>query len=217
MNNQDKIYLVPSSRDPEKKYEVLVRNGVVERCSCPATKECKHMRKVKEWLGYINSNPQECYYTKGTTNLEEHHLFRAGERGKSLTIVLTHWIHRKATIDKEFEKHLTNLFFNHNMIEDLNLQLKFKSASVKVLMSGDKAWRLVFETEDIAEAQKVFQLPSETLYKICFGDRKLYAVNASCKVNKDDNKATVVFDCPPAEFGNAAMLLLTDDVVTVSI
>lgn len=210
MSNQDRIYLIPSSSDPNKKYEVIVRRGQVDRCSCPATKECKHMRLVKVWLGYIEGSTN-CFYTGSSSNLEEHHLFRGGLRQKSLTIYLSHWIHERVTHDKEFEEHLTNLFFNPIMINELNLKAIFKQLSAKTLLSGDRAWRVIFETEDINEAQKVFQLGGDTLYKINFEDKKFYAVNASCKINKADNKATLVFDCPPAERGNAAIMALSED------
>ena len=194
---------IPSRSRPGTYWIVTDKNGKID-CTCPAVKRCRHERIYLKWRDGIKGNSSNCFYTHNCYNLEKHHLLRAADRQKSLTIWLTHWIHRRATDDKEFELHLRDLFFNQREMDKINFKARVKEVSVKNLVSGDSEPRMKIETENIAEAVKLAELKPEDLIKIsCVDTAQFYAsVLKVGKINKDGEQLSVYLSAAPAEVRN---------------
>lgn len=208
-----KRYKIPSRSEPSK-YRIITVDGDQITCDCPANKnqgDCWHIRLYKKWAGEVKGNPDHCFYTHDERKLTEHHLLRGSERRFSLTIWVTDWIHRLATEQKDFEKHLVDLFINSNQeIMEIKFIAKVKEISIRNLVSMDKGLQIEIQSENIGEAMKLAQLTHEKLIKVNFRKESLFATIDSVKktnLKKEDlNRVQIVLSSAPAELMNVAAL-----------
>jgi hypothetical protein len=198
-------------------------DGKIE-CDCPAlkSKECWHIRIYRKWKGEIKGNPERCFYSGDNRFLEEHHLLRAGFRPYSMTVYLTRWVHNIATLDKQFENHLIDLFFNKEKMENLKFKATIKEISVRNLVSGDKGVRILLQTTEIKEAMKIAEINPQELVRIAAdNDGKEIACYASVvsvkkeNLKEKDDRAEINLDCAPAEAVNAVLLSMLPPLAEV--
>lgn len=225
MINKTKKYKIPSKSEKGTfRYVTVWPSGQIE-CDCPALDniECRHKRIYRRWAGEIKGNPEKCFYTGDPRHLEEHHLYRGPDRRISLSVYLTHWIHERATLDKEFEEHITKLFFKRKQMDKLYTQAIIKEVSIKNLESGDKGLRVELKSEDVTNALKLGVLTADQLVKVELPeepDKKFYAlVKSTNKKNyaKKDPVVDILLDVAPGEILNAYVFGILDPETKVNI
>lgn len=208
-----KHYKIKSRSEPGA-YRTLTVDGDGVRCDCPAGKDrdCYHIRAYKRWRGYVQSSPDQCFYSGTRTWLEEHHIYRAALRPVSITVFLAHWVHERATYDKEFEEHIADLFLNEERMTDIKFKATIKEISMKNLVSGDKGFRLFVDAQPSDDVGKLNKLPAENLVKISYPNPtvkvELWAtVMGSRNMKSQGNIVRVMMEVSPKE--EKALVLLS--------
>ena len=206
-----KVYKIPSRSEPGR-YRLVTVDGDRITCDCPATKkECFHIRAYRRWIGRVKGDIRRCFYSHSERNLEEHHLLRAADREMSITIYISHWVHRLATVDGEFAGHLIDLFMQDNKNMELKFKATVKEVTIRNLVSLDKGFQFTLHTHDIDEAMKLAHLEPEQLVKISFRKMELYATLVSVKktnLKEENDRAEMKFESAPAEANGIAVLAL---------
>ena len=214
-----KCVKVPSESRAGVLYEIcweprLPKEKRIFRCDCPAMKVCKHIRRVKQWLGYIQGDFRKCFYSGDIRQLEEHHVMRGPMRRHSMTVYLTRWVHNLATYDKRFEIHILNLFLTTmDDIQKIECEVRIREVKIGNTDSGDKNITLKLYSFEVEEAMKFGRIPEEKLIEVNFSGGQLYALVKNIKkenFKQKSDRVDIQLDVAPGEVPNAALMGVLD-------
>jgi hypothetical protein len=212
-----KKYKIPSRSEKGKFRIVEERWRGKYFCDCPAYKECYHIRLVKRYKREVMSNPSMCWYSHDVRHLEEHHLMRGNDRPVSLSIFITHWVHKIATHDNDFANHLIDLFFKSLNKKNMDIKVKVKIETAVIKPSVEEI-KIIFKSEDVENAFKFAKLKPTNLVLVRNPktDERFYCIIDRVKKTKNQIEAEIKVEVAPAEIVNCVPFCHKDDEVEIS-